>query len=79
MSPYMQYILKTEQKVPIGSKPLWSDWLGTWSTRVRKQLEARVIHPAASEWAAHVPFISKKDSHLRISASYRKLDEITLQ
>ena len=46
---------------------------------VKKQLEADVIEPAQSEWAAPVLFAPKKDGKLRFCIDYRKLNGMTVR
>ncbi len=46
---------------------------------INKQLEANVIEPTSSEWAAPVLFVPKKDGKLRFCIDYRKLNEATVK
>ena len=46
---------------------------------VRRQLEAGVIEPSNSEWAAPVLFAPKKDGKLRFCIDYRKLNTMTVK
>ena len=46
---------------------------------VKRQLEAGVIEPSNSEWAAPVLFAPKKDGKLRFCIDYRKLNAMTVK
>ena len=46
---------------------------------IKKQLEAKVIEPAQSEWGAPVLFVPKKCGKLRFCVDYRKLNSMTIK
>ena len=46
---------------------------------VKRQLEAGVIEPSNSEWAAPVLFAPKKDGKLRFCIDYRRLNAMTVK
>lgn len=45
---------------------------------IKKMLDADIIEPEISEWAAPIVFASKKNSSLRFCIDYRRLNELTV-
>ena len=46
---------------------------------IKKMLDADVIEPAITEWAAPIVFAPKKDGYLRFCIDYRRLNELTVR
>ena len=81
VTPFMAARIRTKDTHPIRTHPYRrSPTEGKEIKRqVSKMLQAGVIQPSCSPWAAPVVLVPKKDGVMRFAIDYRKLNEVTIR
>ena len=75
----VEHTVDTGTSKPIRLRPyrLPTAYRDVVRTELKEMLECEVIEPSASEWAAPIVLVQKKDGGVRLCVDYRKLNNVS--